>query len=199
MSAQESETHPIGVHVLPPPRPISPATAGFRLNHLMIRISNPEASLRFYNDCFGLHAIFVMNTGAWTVYYLGPRDVSIATTGHASGLLELYHVPGVTSYKSGNENGGEGFGHLGFTVPDVEVALKRVEGFGYKVIKPLGEDKDTQFGVPPFLKYEDVAEGYKFVFRQLAFVLDPDVSPKVLPIGTVTTDNDMSNRDIGSN
>ena len=69
--------------------------------------------------------------------------------GTATGLLELYYIPGhFDVYKNGNENGGEGFGHVGFTVPDVEVTLKRVANSGYKIIKPLGEAKTEQFGVP---------------------------------------------------
>jgi lactoylglutathione lyase len=124
-----------------------------------------------------MHTIFVFNTGPWTIYYLGPRNVTMENMGTASGLLELYHIPGhLKTYKNGNENGGEGFGHLGFTVPDVQAILKRVADFGYKVIKPLGEAKTSQLGVPDFVKGEDVAEGYKYVFRQLAFIVDPDVS-----------------------
>lgn len=144
----------------------------------MLRIRDPEASLRFYNDCLGMHTVFVFNTGGWTIYYLGPRDVQIQNLGTASGLLELYHIPGEPKsgpYRNGNENGGEGFGHIGFTVPDVEKALHRVSEFGYKIIKPLGEAEAKQFGVPDYVKDEHVAEGYKFVFRQLAFVVDPDV------------------------
>ncbi len=172
-----SPNYEAGVHTIPPPRLTSPGTAGVRLNHLMIRITDPEASLRFYNDCLGMHTIFIFNTGAWTIYYLGPRNVTIENMGTASGLLELYHIPShLKTYKNGNENGGEGFGHLGFTVPDVDASLKRVEEFGYKIIKPLGEAKTSQFGVPDFVKGEEVAEGYKHVFRQLAFIVDPDVS-----------------------
>jgi len=144
------------------------------LNHLMIRITDPEASLRFYNDCLGMHTVFMFNTGAWTIYYLGPRDVQIQNLGTSKGLLELYHVPhGPKSYRNGNENGGEGFGHIGFTVPDVEAALQRVKDFGFEVIKPLGEAKTEQYGVGGV---EDgvVDEGYNHVFRQLAFVKDPD-------------------------
>lgn len=72
-----------------------------------------------------------------------------------------------------------GFGHVGFTVPDVAAALKRVEEFGYEVIKPLGEAENGQMGVSDVVvsgKEGPVNEGYKHVFRQLAFVKDPDVS-----------------------
>lgn len=64
-------------------------------------------------------------------------------------------------------------------MPDVAAALKRVEEFGYEVIKPLGEAEESTMGVSEEIvdgKEGDVVEGYKHVFRQLAFVKDPDVS-----------------------
>ncbi|KAH9221773.1 Glyoxalase/Bleomycin resistance protein/Dihydroxybiphenyl dioxygenase [Leptodontidium sp. 2 PMI_412] len=181
-------TYPPGKHHIPPPRPISPSTSSIRLNHLMLRIRSPEASLRFYNDFLGLHTIFIFNTGAWTIYYLGPRDVGIADLGTSKGLLELYHIPskqGDTEsskpYRNGNETDapGPGFGHLGFTVPDVKEVLERAMEFGYEIIKPLGESLAHQYGVEGLQEGmvsegRDVVEGYKFVFRQLAFLRDPD-------------------------
>ncbi|KAF2641584.1 Glyoxalase/Bleomycin resistance protein/Dihydroxybiphenyl dioxygenase [Massarina eburnea CBS 473.64] len=177
-----------GQHVVPPARAPSPATASYRLNHLMLRIKNPEESCRFYNDCFGLHVVFIFNAGPWTIYYLGPRDVSISTIGTSKGLLELYHIPGDASlsYTSGNDyaSPGVGFGHIGFTVPDVAAVIERVKGFGYEVIKPLGEASEDAMGVPVDAAGKvkgdgsggvvQVDEGYKHVFRQLAFVRDPD-------------------------
>lgn len=149
----------------------------------MLRIKDPARSLRFYNDCLGLHTVFIFNAGPWTIYYLGPRDTSIATLGTSKGLLELYHVPAdnEVEYVSGNEygKGGVGFGHVGFTVPDVGEALERVKGFGFEVLKPLGGDAVEGMGMPgAVVRGEEgpVAEGYKHVFRQLAFVRDPDVS-----------------------
>ena len=73
---QPTGPYPKGEHIVPPPRPTSPATAEYRLNHLMLRIKNPEKSLKFYCDCLGLHVVFIFNTGPWTIYYLGPRDMS---------------------------------------------------------------------------------------------------------------------------
>ncbi|KAF2258561.1 Glyoxalase/Bleomycin resistance protein/Dihydroxybiphenyl dioxygenase [Lojkania enalia] len=187
----------IGEHIIPPPRPSSPATAEYRLNHLMLRIKNPEESLRFYNDCFGLHVVFIFNPGPWTIYYLGPRDINptilymnysrslidvdISTLGASKGLIELYHIPAdaSTPYVSGNDYSapGVGFGHIGFTVPDVAKTIERVKDFGYEVIKPLGEAKVEQMGLPDTVVKGNtgvVDEGYKHVFRQLAFVRDPD-------------------------
>jgi lactoylglutathione lyase len=65
----------VGAHIIPPPRPRSPASDEYRLNHLMVRIRDPKKSLEFYCDCLGLHVVFIFNAGPWTIYYLGPRDV----------------------------------------------------------------------------------------------------------------------------
>ncbi|KAH7095009.1 Glyoxalase/Bleomycin resistance protein/Dihydroxybiphenyl dioxygenase [Paraphoma chrysanthemicola] len=177
---QPTGPFPAGQHIIPPPRPASPATSEFRLNHLMLRIKDPEKSLKFYCDCMGMHIVFVFNAGPWTIYYLGPRDVGIASLGTSKGLLELYHIPAdLTPYTSGNDYSqpGVGFGHVGFTVPDVAKALERVKSFGYEVIKPLDEASEEQMGLPDDVvkgKHEAVHEGYKHVFKQLAFVKDPD-------------------------
>jgi lactoylglutathione lyase len=107
----------------------------------------------------------------------------MATLGTSKGLLELYHIPAdsATPYASGNDYSaaGVGFGHIGFTVPDVAEALERVKRFGFEVIKPLDEAKEKQMGLPDeVLKggYGSVPDGYKHVFKQLVFVKDPDVS-----------------------
>lgn len=209
---------PLGQHLpaghgLDPPTPA--ATSNFLLNHLMLRIRDPAESLHFYVDLMGLRTIFAMNTGPFTIYYLGhprtdehradpqryaretvPHDVLIRT----AGLLELYYLHGTEKLTPeefrreylGNVQtvpipgcgGGEaiGFGHLGFTVPDVPVALERLKREGVKVWKDLGVA--TRESVP--LKEDEgssVAQGelhenYKMIYKQMAFVVDP-VSPSL--------------------
>ena len=107
----------------------------------------------------------------------------MATFTTSKGLLELYHIPADSStrYSDGNDYtaGGVGFGHVGFTVPNVVAALARVKEFGYEVVKPLDEAKNEQMGMPPEAvagKFGEIDEGYKFLLKQLAFVKDPDVS-----------------------
>jgi lactoylglutathione lyase len=118
---------------------------------------------------------------------IGSGDTNLragmATLGTSKGLLELYHIPADSStpYASGNDyaTSGVGFGHIGFTVPDVAEALKRAKSFGFEVIKPLNEAKEEQMGLPDKVVNGDhgsVHERYMHVFRQLTFVKDPDVS-----------------------
>lgn len=117
------------------------------------------------------------------LHHLTDTITGITTLGTSKGLLELYHIPSDadTPYTSGNDYSkpGVGFGHIGFTVPDVTAALERVKSFGYEVTKPLDEAKEEQMGMPDSVvegEFGAVDEGYKRVFRQLAFVKDPDVS-----------------------
>jgi lactoylglutathione lyase len=105
----------------------------------------------------------------------------LGTLGTRKGLLELYHVPHDTqnSYATGNEKGALGFGHVGFTVPDVGATIERLKKVcpDLEVLKGLGEDSFASMGVPYTGEGgEDskVEDGYKAVFRQLAFVKDPD-------------------------
>jgi lactoylglutathione lyase len=67
--------YPTGEHIMPPARPSSPSTAGYVLNHMMMRVKDAEKSLKFYCDCLGLHVVFILNAGPFTIYYLGSRDV----------------------------------------------------------------------------------------------------------------------------
>ncbi|KAL7270872.1 hypothetical protein RUND412_006410 [Rhizina undulata] len=176
---------PAGLHVLGSDPAQPEGTEGFRLNHLMLRIKNPEASLRFYKEGFGLRTIFTFNTGVWTIYYLGhpshPTETSeemFTSLGTRKGLIELYHIPHDTqnTYENGNEKGRYGFGHVGFTVPDVAKCLERLKNVcpDLVVLKGLGEDAFGSMGVPGEGAEGEVEEGYKNVFRQLAFVKDPD-------------------------
>jgi len=122
-----------------------------------------------------IHSVTRQNTEMFT---------GMSTLGTSKGLLELYHIPAdaSTPYTSGNDysnSAGIGFGHIGFTVPDVAEALERSKSFGYEVIKPLNEAKEEQMGLPAEAvegKHGTVQDGYKHVFKQLAFVKDPDVS-----------------------
>jgi lactoylglutathione lyase len=110
----------------------------------------------------------------------------LRTLGTRKGLLELYHIPHdeTMKYESGNGPGIPGFGHVGFTVPNVVAALERLKKVcpGVRVLKDVGVGKFETMGVPGLGVGEEragtendiVEEGYKKVFRQLAFVEDPD-------------------------
>ncbi|KIW66077.1 lactoylglutathione lyase [Phialophora macrospora] len=184
---------------LPPGHP----TIGYKLNHFMLRIRDPAISIPFYVDLMGMRTVFTMNVGPFTIYYLGypqtdEHRADLAKFGadtagnlqHTLGLLELYHVHGSEKqpagyYSTGNEPGHLGFGHLGFTVPNVPKALQRLKEAGVEVVKDLGVctrqsipisdwENERRVGVEVKGTDSEIHPEYAKVFNKIAFVKDPD-------------------------
>lgn len=167
---------------------VSSAVTVNRLNHSMLRIGNPEASLAFYRDIFGMSQTFSMNTGPFSIYYLAfpapgdevPSDI-LKTSGLRSGLLELIHV-----HEKAEENGGAasakdscsgvltGFGHLGFTVPDVNELLKKGEGAGYEVLKWPGDVSLGALELSDASSQHLLHDHFRGLYSQVGFLRDPD-------------------------
>ncbi|RMJ24192.1 lactoylglutathione lyase Glo1 [Aspergillus sp. HF37] len=188
----------------PPP---GPATAGYKLNHLMLRIRSPARSLHFYKDLLGLRSIFTMNAGPFTMYYLAIRLPTLPQRTQAkenlqawavqtsnihaltqiAGLLELYHIHGTEEdcegrgleLSTGNEPPALGFGHVGFSVPDVGAAVERLRGAGVRVFKEVGETGKETVPISGWEEARGVGTGelhgaYQRFWGQIAYVLDPD-------------------------
>ncbi|PYI08447.1 putative lactoylglutathione lyase [Aspergillus sclerotiicarbonarius CBS 121057] len=190
-----------GGHNTDPPLPTTSPTTHYRLNHVMLRTRDPLPTLHFYIDLMGMRTVFTMNTGPFTIYYLGypttpddranlpawsARTAHIPTLTQTPGLLEFYHVHGTENLSpgfrisTGNEPPNLGFGHLGFTVPDVRAAVERLRGEGVRVFKELGEV--GRWSVP-LSNWEvdewgvgggEVHERFGKLWGRIAVVLDPD-------------------------
>lgn len=115
-----------------------PEAEGFRLNHTMLRTKDPEASLNFYTRVFGMRVLRRLDFEAmqFSLYFLArpeadetvPEDAGERTvwTFSQRGVLELTHNWGTESqegriYHDGNAEP-QGFGHICFSVPDLEAA-----------------------------------------------------------------------------
>ncbi|KAK2613169.1 hypothetical protein N8I77_000096 [Diaporthe amygdali] len=191
----------VGGHYDDPPLRSTDPSIGINLNHIMIRIRDPERSLHFYRDLMGMRTVWTMNTGPFTIYYLGypstdaeradldtwaERTSDIRTLTRYKGLLELKHIHGSekpveeggVEISNGNTPPNMGFGHLGFTVPDVRRTVDRLRAAGVRVLKemdfngrasiPLTEwERQRGVGV------EDMVETYKNTIKQVAMVADP--------------------------
>ncbi|MEM8635627.1 MAG: lactoylglutathione lyase [Pseudomonadota bacterium] len=147
----------------------NPDTAEFVLNHTMLRVKDPVKSLAFYRDLLGMTLVKRLDfpPGKFSLYFLGyireedepiPSETAerVAYAFRQRGLLELTHNWGTEDaegdvYHSGNEDP-RGFGHLGISVPDVEVACARLDAAGASFVKRPDEG----------------------AMKGLAFVRDPD-------------------------
>ncbi|MGJ8560976.1 MAG: lactoylglutathione lyase [Litorimonas sp.] len=125
-----------------------------RLNHTMLRIRNPNASLKFYRDHLGMEVIGQRDfaDAKFSLYFL-----SFPGTDTREGILELTHNHGTESdpkfagYHDGNSDP-RGFGHICITVDSLEQSVADFDAAGYEFVK---RPEDGQM-------------------RHLAFVKDPD-------------------------
>ncbi|KIV89136.1 lactoylglutathione lyase [Exophiala mesophila] len=183
----------VGVREIPETlTPVTPATQGSRLHHAMLRISDPERSLHFYTDFLGMSLIFKLDTGPFTVYYLGYPDPDDQTPadlakGMASrtGFLELVYVHLQSSKQEVPPiiPATVGFGHLGWYVADVEETLKRAQENGYIVVKDKSNLSITTMDLPKGVAATPCCAPFLASFAQIGFIRDPDGnSIELLPL-----------------
>ncbi|OJJ65650.1 hypothetical protein ASPBRDRAFT_139656 [Aspergillus brasiliensis CBS 101740] len=192
----------VGGHLSNDSLPEDDPTIGYQLNHFMLRIRDPARSLHFYTKLMGMRLVFTFNGGPFTVHYLGypqtPKDRadlhSWATRLTAPGVLpktlgflELKHIHGSErpveeggyEVATGNQPPHLGFGHLGFTVPDVCHAVERLRAEGVEVVKDLGVAERENIPLTRWEEERGVGTGhlhpnYKRNFCHVALVKDPD-------------------------
>ncbi|MCC5811538.1 MAG: lactoylglutathione lyase [Ectothiorhodospiraceae bacterium] len=128
-------------------------TEGYVFNQTMMRIKDPKRTLDFYTRLLGMRLIRKLDFPEmkFSLYFLGmateeqakqiPRDVAGRTryTFGQPAMLELTHNWGTEddpdfSYHNGNDQP-QGFGHIGFDVPDVYRTCERLEKEGVEFVK----------------------------------------------------------------
>ncbi|MFN3959425.1 MAG: VOC family protein [Parvularculaceae bacterium] len=101
--------------------------------HTMVRVSDLEASLRFYRDGLGLVEISRHDNekGRFTLVFLAaPGDAETARETKAP-MIELTYNWDPEEYK-----GGRNFGHLAFRVDDVYAACEKLAAMGVVINRP---------------------------------------------------------------
>lgn len=159
----------MSLHARPAPDVVE-ATTGFVFSQTMMRIRDPDRSITFYRDVLGMTLLrrFDFPEARFSLYFLATPDEGSEPMPHdpregaeyvfrQKGALELTHNWGTETdtdfagYHNGNE-APRGFGHIGFSVPDVRAACDRFERLGVE-----------------FVKHPD--DG---AMKDLAFIKDPD-------------------------
>lgn len=158
-----TEMHP-GVAASGPPQ-----TRGFTLNHSMLRVKDPKVALDFYSRVLGMRVLRKLDFPEmkFSLYFLHrppegeappPDDVGERTawTFAQRGILEFTHNWGTEDqlqfkYHDGNSQP-QGFGHICFSVPDLDAAVAWFDSQGV-----------------PFVKRPDQGK-----MRDVAFIRDPD-------------------------
>ncbi len=153
----DTETHP-GVCASP-----SAHSQGFVLNHSMLRVKDPAVSLDFYTRIFGMRVLRKLDFPEmkFSLYFLhrpaagdkAPADEGERTawTFAQRGILELTHNWGSEAdaafrYHDGNAQP-QGFGHICFSVPELDQAVRWFDDNGVAYVKrpEQGKMKDVAF------------------------------------------------------
>jgi lactoylglutathione lyase len=140
-----SETKP-GVCLTP-----DAVTQDYVFNHTMLRVKDPEKSLDFYTRVLGMRLLRQVDfpEGKFSLLFLAttkgesvPDDLSarMRYTFSRESVLELTHNWGTENDDSHYHNGNKdprGFGHICFSVPDIEAACARFESLNVPFVKRL--------------------------------------------------------------
>ena len=94
--------------------------------HTMVRVTDLDASLRFYTDALGLKEVARKEVpqGRFTLVFL-------AAPGDESAQVELTYNWDPESYA-----GGRNFGHLAYEVDDIYEACQRLMDYGVTINRP---------------------------------------------------------------
>ncbi|ODV97723.1 hypothetical protein PACTADRAFT_228 [Pachysolen tannophilus NRRL Y-2460] len=134
----------------------------FKTNHTCLRVKDPQISTKFYEDNFGLkiYRTFPFPQFNFSLYMLCYNNPSSPYYNNMwadrEGILELTHNYGTESdpnytINNGNVEPHRGFGHICFSVDNIEEACNRLEKNGVKFQKKLtdGRQKDIAFALDP--------------------------------------------------
>jgi lactoylglutathione lyase len=116
--------------------------------HAMLRVSDPDAAIRFFN-LLGLEERRRMDNeqGRFTLIFLG-------VPGDDGGEVELTHNWGETGYA-----GGRNFGHLAYQVDDIYATCRRLMDAGITISRPPRDGRMAFVRSPDAISIELLQKG----------------------------------------
>ena len=101
--------------------------------HTMIRISDIDASLRFFYDGLGLSEVrrYDSESGRFTLIFLAATDDMDAARTQKAPLIELTY-----NWDPEDYTGGRNFGHLAYRVDDIYALCTRLQDLGITIHRP---------------------------------------------------------------
>ena len=154
----------------------SAASSGFVLNHSMLRVKDPKPALDFYTHVMGMRLLRKLDFPEmkFSLYFLHRPEAGAAPPDDAGertawtfsqrAILELTHNWGTETdpafkYHDGNAQP-QGFGHICFSVPDLDAAVKWFDDNHVPFVKrpDQGKMKDVAFIKDPDSYWIEIVE-----------------------------------------
>ncbi len=127
-----------------------------RYLHTMVRVSDLDASLRFWRDLLGLQEVRRMENekGRYTLVFLAaPKDLG-RSAAERSPEVELTYNWDPEEY-----GGGRNFGHLAYRVDDIYAACQRLMDGGVLINRPPRDGHMAFVRSPDGISIELLQEG----------------------------------------
>jgi lactoylglutathione lyase len=117
--------------------------------HTMVRVTDLDASLRFYRDALGLNVVRKNEypQGRFTLVYL-------AAPGDEDAQVELTYNWDPEVY-----TGGRNFGHLAYAVDDIYVACEKLQAHGVTILRPPRDGRMAFVRSPDDISIELLQKG----------------------------------------
>ena len=117
--------------------------------HTMVRVTDVDASLRFYRDALGLQVIKRNDypQGKFTLIFL-------AAPGDHAAQVELTH-----NWEPETYGGGRNFGHLAYEVDDIYAACERLQQHGVTINRPPRDGRMAFVRSPDNISLELIQKG----------------------------------------
>ncbi|MEM1390890.1 MAG: lactoylglutathione lyase [Pseudomonadota bacterium] len=136
-----------------------------RYLHTMVRVSDIDASLRFFCDGLGLEELvrYDVEAGRFTLVFLASPDDVNAAGGYEPGtspvstnipMIELTH-----NWDEGDYDGGRNFGHVAFRVSNIYEACERFQAIGVTINRPPRDGRMAFVKSPDGISVELLQEG----------------------------------------
>jgi len=129
--------------------PLIAGAIAMKYLHTMVRVSDLDASLRFYRDALGLEELSRRDhpQGRFTLVFL-------AAPGDHVAQVELTHNWDPEAY-----TGGRNFGHLAYAVPDIYAACERLQAHGVTINRPPRDGRMAFVRSPDGISIELLQDG----------------------------------------
>ena len=132
-----------------------------RILYTMLRVSDLERSLEFYENALGMHEMRreTFPDGKFTLVFIGYGDAA------SDAVIELTYNWGDNNYDLGN-----GYGHIALEVDDIYAMEEHLKSMGVKVIRPAGPMTfaPEETGEKEVISFIEDPDGYKIEFIQKA-------------------------------
>jgi lactoylglutathione lyase len=124
--------------------------------HTMVRITDVDASLRFYRDALGLEVVKRTDypQGKFTLIFL-------AAPGNPEAQVELTH-----NWEPEQYTGGRNFGHLAYEVDDIYAACERLQSHGVTINRPPRDGRMAFVRSPDDISIELLQKGGSLAPRE---------------------------------